>query len=337
MDLTPRLDKAIPIQLRLEQQLRFRQMRVLLAVVDFGGASRAAEQLGVTQTAVSKVIAEIEAVLAVPIFARKGRGLGLTKAGLLAANAARRITAEMRVLGEDLDFITEGAAGTITIGLHASSAERRLVKTISELIKRAPRASVKIRQDPLPDLYQHLRAARIDLLIGRMEPALMGTDMEGFYITNNPTVVGCTRNHPVLALKGLDWKDVSHHTWILQPPGYPARDHFDHLLDVLDLRPPRGIVEINSASVILQLTQEVQSLTLAPRPLIQNWADRGAIAMTSLTLPSLSEPVGLIWPRDRPLTAAARQFRQILIDQHDPSDQSFTDIVWAEAETEQGE
>src|SRR5829696_4949114 len=78
--------------------LEMRHLRYFCAVVEAGSFGRAAEQLGLTQPAISRQVADLERVVAVPLLERAARGVSTTPAGDAFSRRARRILEEVRSL-----------------------------------------------------------------------------------------------------------------------------------------------------------------------------------------------------------------------------------------------
>src|SRR5512134_389969 len=92
-----------------------RHLRVLLAIVDAGGLTRAARSLNVSQSALSHQLKQIESSLGVPLFLRLKRRLVLTDAGRRLLDRARPLVRELDALGEDLGEHARGARGTLRL------------------------------------------------------------------------------------------------------------------------------------------------------------------------------------------------------------------------------
>jgi len=77
--------------------------RLLLAVADASNISRAAEQVGMTQSGASQAIAQLEASLGFPVFTRERRHIGVTALGEQVIEHARRMLAQLNAIRELAD------------------------------------------------------------------------------------------------------------------------------------------------------------------------------------------------------------------------------------------
>ena len=311
-----------------EQRMQLRHLRAILAIADYGSITRAAEKLHVTQAAVSKVVAEIEEILETSMLERRGREVSLTPAGTFVVNAAKRIVAEVRVLAEDIDLLSEGASGLVTIGVQAVSAQFLLALAVVDFKAQWPRAAVHIREGLLPNLLGELRAGRLDFVIGRMEPETMTPDLDGLSLSVDPVIVVASPGHRILQLISCGWADVVHECWRLPLPGTPMRDHFDHMPHVLGLGSPSNIIESNSPTFISLLLRKMSALALSPLSRANYCAETGIAMPTRLTIPSLSTPIGFIWSKKLALGPTARTFRQSLLRRRERESSQETVASW---------
>ena len=88
---------------QLLNRLRMRQIALLLAIDEFRTLHAAAQQLGMTQPAASKMLHELEEALGETLFDRIGRGLTLNPAGQAVLNTFRGMRNSMAVLSRELD------------------------------------------------------------------------------------------------------------------------------------------------------------------------------------------------------------------------------------------
>ena len=290
-------------------RIKLRHLRILLAVEEQGGITRAAERLGITQPAVSKTIAEVEALIGADLFERRGHTLVATDIGHEVIHVARRVGGELRILGEEVDLIAEGGAGQITVGLQAASVMHVVVQVIASVKARHPRVTVRLVEDTLPNILRDLRGGRYDLAFGRMLPNLLEPDLTGAPISAEPYVVVSSPGHPLLDEPNPTWEEACKHLWCLPMPGTPTREHLVDYLSTLQLQLPKKLVETSSASSIAALLSAMPLLAALPTNLATAWAQQGICVPTTLFMPTRLEAIGLIWSKIEPLTPTARIFQ----------------------------
>ena len=111
---------ASDLREKLPRHLKLQELRVLLAVAKQGSFRKAAQQLHLTQPAVTKAIAELEQKLDVPLFDRTTHGVTPTAHGENFIRRAGAIFSEIRLAAEDIDIISRGSRGTLRVGIGAA-------------------------------------------------------------------------------------------------------------------------------------------------------------------------------------------------------------------------
>ncbi|MFE0652706.1 LysR family transcriptional regulator [Streptomyces sp. NPDC059534] len=176
--------------------MELRQLRYFVAVADEGGFGRAAERLGIVQSAVSQQIRRLERELGVTLFERSTRRVRLSGAGerllpeargvLAAADRARRVAAD----------IASGAEGLLRLGTVQGPGDR-IFRLLDELAATAPRLHVRLRRLPLADRLAAVRAGELDAALVRAVPA--APDLELFPVWTDPLYAALPAGHPLAA------------------------------------------------------------------------------------------------------------------------------------------
>lgn len=182
----------------LDPRIKIRHLQCFLEVARFGHVGRAAEQLHVTQPAISKTLKELEQALKARLFARTPRGLVLTAAGerfqehaatgLLALQQAVESVAQARLLRETV----------LRIGALPTVAARLVPAAVEALLEARSDAVVDLVSGPNRFLLERLKSRELDLVVGRLaEPeAMVGLAFEQLYAECMTVVV--RPDHPLL-------------------------------------------------------------------------------------------------------------------------------------------
>ena len=105
---------------RIGHRIRLRDLHVLLAAVEAGTMAKAATELGVSQPAVSKAIAEIEHTVGLRLLDRTTKGLVPTEYGRALLRRAANIFDELKQVVDELRFIADPTTGELRIGCSES-------------------------------------------------------------------------------------------------------------------------------------------------------------------------------------------------------------------------
>jgi DNA-binding transcriptional LysR family regulator len=134
-------------------QLEVRHLTALVAVADHGSISKAAEELGYTQSAVSQQVAALEKAVGGPVFDRPGgpRPLTLTAAGDALLAHARTVLAQLRAAEADLEAVLAGEGGRLRVGTVQSAGTRILPDVLRRFHAERPGVEIQLREASDPD------------------------------------------------------------------------------------------------------------------------------------------------------------------------------------------
>ena len=121
----------------------FRQVSAFAAVARLGSVSRAAEELHLTQPAVSSQLALLEHAAGTPLLLRSARGVKLTEAGELLAGYAQRILELWVEAGDAMAAHRDEVAGLLRVGA-VTTAEYLLPPLLLEFVRAHPQVNVKL-------------------------------------------------------------------------------------------------------------------------------------------------------------------------------------------------
>ena len=122
----------------LRSGLKVSHMRMIVAVEDSGQISAAAHMLNITQPAASRMIAEMEGILGVPLCRRLPRGVELTPFGAALARRARIMLLELREVDREISDLKSGKGGAVFLGAVTAPAIGIAVPAIRRIRKNFP-------------------------------------------------------------------------------------------------------------------------------------------------------------------------------------------------------
>ncbi|MFY0618956.1 MAG: LysR family transcriptional regulator [Shimia sp.] len=274
-------------------------MRALVALSDLKLVARVSEALGVTQPAVSKQIAELEKIVGVPVVTRDRNRLYLTPIGLRLADHARQALGQLDRAAFDIEAMTSGVSGSVSVGVVSSVAPTLLPGTIALLKRSTPQANVSVSEGHFVELLPQLEAGALDLVIARtwQPQELAGIDQMALF--SEPIVVVAGRNHPLSQEVDVSWADVTSYAWILPQPNSVARQAVDALFAANGLSPPNNTVASLSIALNLELIRAMPALGLLPQRLAQAQAARGETVILPLDTRDLLSEARCFWRKDQ--------------------------------------
>ena len=137
---------------QIGRRLKLRDLHLFFTVVQYGSMAKAAVQLGISQPAVSEVIADLEHTLDARLFDRRPRGVEPTLYGKALLTRTRAVFDELRQGVNDIAILSDPAVGELRIGCPAAALATFLLQVIqefSEPIQKWSCGSAKSRSPPI--------------------------------------------------------------------------------------------------------------------------------------------------------------------------------------------
>ena len=234
---------------RLPRQLRMRELRVFVAVLEHRSFRKAAAQLHVTQPAVTKSIAGLEEMLGVRLFDRVANGVEPTAHGTSFAPYARAIFGEIRSAARQLDIVSRGASGTLQVGVVPMPAASFLPEAIGAMVHSHRNVLIRMTEAREHELADLLRKREIDLAFVRVAqfPAAADFRIEALFEETLCVLAGRIIGwRPACSSAGTRWS-TSHGCCRL--PTRSSTSRLRRAFERADLAMPRHCVEAASIHV----------------------------------------------------------------------------------------
>lgn len=238
--------------------IRLQQLAYLDAVGRTGHYGEAADDLLVTQSALSQGLQRLEQAVGTPLFEKVGRTHRLTAAGSAALVSARRILAEAERLNEDLAGRAAGQTGTLRLGLVDAAALYLLSSQLADFRSEHPGIDLRLTVETSGRLLDLLAQFDVDVAIV-VGPA---PNEESIELLSEPMYV-----------YGPPIDDIATaQSWVLYPEQSRTRRYIDQALSSLGVRP---IVrnESGNPSVIAQLVRLGGGWTVLPSGIAESIVD----------------------------------------------------------------
>jgi DNA-binding transcriptional LysR family regulator len=204
----------------VSRRLRFRDLQTFLAVAQCGSMAKAAGELGITQPAVSDIIADLEGMFAVKLFDRTPRGVEPTVYGRAMLTRARAAFDEVRQGIRDMELLADPTAGELKIGCPASVAAAVLPAIIERFGRLYPRVVMHFDDVPAPSTeFPGLLERRHDLVLARIvRPLVDERDLNIEILFEDPLVVAADTQSQWARRRKIDLPEIVGASWILTAP-----------------------------------------------------------------------------------------------------------------------
>jgi LysR family transcriptional activator of nhaA len=267
--------------------LNYNHLRYFWAVAHEGNLTKAAADLGVSQSALSVQIQKLEAQLGHPLFERRGRQLVLTEAGSIALDHADAIFAAGRELQETLKA-GAGARRVLRVGALATLSRNFQLEFLRPLLGRDD-VEIVLTSGALGELLARLEAHRIDVLLANTAPPRdAATPWIAHAIAEQPiSLVGRPG-----AAAGTLAERLGREPLVVPSFDSSIRQGFDALCDRLGIRPAIA-AEVDDMAMLRLLVREGTGLGIVPPIVVRDELETGLLVEFE-RLPGLVETFSAI-------------------------------------------
>lgn len=215
------------------RDLTLRSLRIFDAAASTSSFSRAAEMLGMTQSAVSQQIKALEDEVKVKLFDTQARPIRLTDAGRELLRHARLVLSQVNVAMDSLNSLDGQYRGQLQIGA-VPPANYFLPAIIAAFRKNYPEMGMKLTLGRRDELLAMLGEHRLDLVIGSYPPS--ETDVQAEAFARHPHCLIAAPDHPMAGQRNIEWNELRDEPFIAREAGSATRHFLEHLLQVQGLQ-----------------------------------------------------------------------------------------------------
>ncbi len=279
-------------------------LTAFITISELGSFSAAAEQLHLTQSAISKRIALLEAQMTQPLFDRIGRQVQLTEAGLALVPRAKRILQEIADTQQYMSDIRGSVSGTLRIATSHHIGIHRLPDFLTNFSQNYPDVHLQLTFIDSEQAIQAILQGEYELaLITLPETILKGSNdnIQHHTLWQDPMEFIANNSHPLSVKKQVKLSDLATHPAIL-----PDRNTYTtQMIQQLFTKENQTLnisMTTNHLDAIKMMTSVGLGWSVLPTTLIDN-------NITRLNVPSLKliRQLGCIHHRGRTLSNAARR------------------------------
>jgi DNA-binding transcriptional LysR family regulator len=296
---------TVPPRLRF---MRLRHHEILVALSDLGNLRKAAEQLAISQPAVTKALQEIESQMGATLFERHSKGVSPTAVGEAVVQHARLAISEGRRLQETLDGLQAGHLGRVRVGSIMAPVPQMLARAIGTVKGLHPQMDISVLVDTSDMLMGHLEKGTLDVVIGRLTERVERGSFTFELLGDESLSVVAGFQHPLAKARQTTLKALMGYGWVLQPRGSPMRELLELAFVESGLSSPESIVETSAVLVTTTLVQNTDMLAVVPTSVANHYAGKHLLSILPVRLPRKLDPYGLITRRRESLSAAANAF-----------------------------
>jgi DNA-binding transcriptional LysR family regulator len=292
---------------QISRRIKLRQLNVFIAVVQCGSMAKAAGQLAISQPVISKMIAELEQTLGLPILERSRLGVQPTLYGRALLRRSISLCNDLRTSVDELQSLADPTTGELRVGSTEPVMAGLLPAIVDRLSRRYPRLALHIIEDEPPELQnRHLRNHDVDLMIGRLPGPTSAPDTSVQVLLHETGVVVAGLKNPWARRRKIDLSELINERWCLPPRESFPGGWIANAFQACGLEMPRAHVTVYSIQMQNALLSTGRFLSFLPATMLHFSAKRLSLKVLPVEMPVHMWPIGIVTLKGRTPNPALR-------------------------------
>ncbi|CAI1982038.1 MULTISPECIES: LysR family transcriptional regulator [Serratia] len=283
-----------------------KQLRVFVAIARHGSFSRAGEAIGLTQSAVSHSVKELEAEVGVRLLDRTTREVVLTDAGLRLANRVERLLDELQAALLDARSFGVQRSGTVRVATSQTISAHLMPQCIAAGEREYPEIRIMLRDQAQQQVLHSVRNAEVDF--GIVVDPVQAVDLECEAVLHEPFLLLCRDDHPFAAQPAVRWSALNGCRLVLQDYASGSRPLIDSALRQQGVE-AQVVQEIGHPATLFPMVAEGIGISIFPA-LALPLPEGGRLRVRRL-VPEINRALMLVRRKNRSLTPAAEAIWQV--------------------------
>src|SRR4051812_18152871 len=285
------------------------ELRWFVAVAERGRVTQAAQELHISQPALSPALARPQAELGVSLFDRRGRNLRLNRYGQLYLDHARRTLAELDAGQRALEDLAGDEQGLISLGFAPTLSTWLVPALVSAFRAEHPGPRFQLHQDAVGQLVDALRDGGVDLLI---TPRPGDPGLTWHVLGGERLQLVVPPGHRLAGRKRVPLARAAGERFVMLKHAFDFRDLVEDLCRQAGFEPESGFEaeDIASARALV-----AAGLGVAVVPPLHGGADlaRGGVHL-ELSDPTAVREIGIAWDERRYRSPVTELFRAFVME-----------------------
>ena len=287
-----------------------RQLQVFASAARHLSFARAAEELHLTQPAISMQIKELEGAVGLPLFDRSGRQVALTTPGEYFLVHARRMLAALKDAADTMARMKRVESGRLTIGI-VSTAKYFVPRLLAWFRRDHPAVELRLEVGNRQALVAQLQSNEVDLAIMGTPPRELDTRAEPF--ATNPLALVAAPEHPLAELPQVPTALLGNEVFLVREPGSGTRASMEVFFKERRIYPAM-IVEMPSNETIKQAVMANMGISFLSMHTMGLELNAGVIKVLDVEGLPLLRRWHIVNMRAKLLSPAAEAFRYFVLE-----------------------
>lgn len=301
---------------RLTTRARLRHMQALVMLDDLRSMSRAAQAMGMTQPAMTQLVAELEQLLETTLFLRHSRGVDPTPAAQDLLPVARRILSATEEGAERIATRLRRVGGPVRIAATGAAMGALLDRALPRLVSQHPNLQLQVETVLGQTLAAAFSGDEFDVILCRQQ-AVVPEGWSFVECYRDVPIIGAAACHPLARKAQVTAEELARCTWLQNHVASLARHIFDDLREQHgwhDLREIRVISRI--PELLWSMLRDGKAVCLLLRSIAEPRLRDGSMVALPFPVQTRLAPVGYYWrpegagPTQRTLAQALDALRE---------------------------
>lgn len=294
------------------RRLKLRDLQVLEVVASVGSMAKAAPRLGMSQPAVSRVVADMESLLAVPLFDRTSTGVELTRFGQALRRRTTNVIDELKQGLGELAFLTDPTQGEVRIGT-TEPMTALTAKIVQDISDEYPKIRFHVDAGDTLALHESLRQREIDIAVTRMAADFdRYEDLSAEALFADELAVIAGQHNPLVNRRTLALRNLVNERWLLGRPATSfLRPFIEEAFAAEGLSVPAATVTCSSYAMQINLLAAGPFLTILPRATLRYPAPHPMLTPLRVKMPTTRRPIGLVRLKHRHVSPTVNLFCRV--------------------------
>lgn len=289
--------------------MEFRNMKTFLRVAELQSFTRAAEELGYSQSTVTVQIKQMEEELGVLLFERIGKNVRLSEPGRKFRDHVREIIHAVDSAMQDMGDQAE-MKGTLRVGTVDSLCTNRMPQVLLEFRSRCPKVELVLRTGTNEDLYDMVQKNEVDLIYFLGERQYRDEWVKVLEKEEPACFVGAA-GHPLTEEGTVTLTEILAEPLLLTEKGMSYRYCLEYAvaMEEQELRP---VVEMANTDVLVNLVRHNAGISYFPEYIIRRHIQAGELAVIPCDMEVEWVWSQLVYHKDKLLTPQMKAFIEIM-------------------------
>lgn len=289
--------------------MNFYQLTYFRKVAETRSLSRAAEELFITQPAVSKQVKALEDELGEKLFDRIGKKVFLTRAGEVLLSHVDRILRSVDEAKTAVKDLAAECSGELIIGTSDHISIHRLPGVLKSCITAFPKINLTLRCHRSETILDMVAKNQVDLGVITLQKTL--PHLISRTIWKDPMSLVVPAGHPLAAMKRIRLKEVIPFGMILTEAATETRKMVDAVFAGKGLT-PNVAMEVAYIETIKSLVKTGLGIAILPDKAVEAETKNNTLVRLTITDAAFSRDLGVVYLKDKFLSRPATEFLKLL-------------------------